>query len=181
MVGTTSAGRDGKSFRRTPRPRRGERAPHFDLSSGAHRWRADRRDDKPDRVNAASILPPLEAAVARFPGVRVALLFGSFARDRARDDSDIDLAVLGDVDPFAMSGALSTALRREVDVVMINEATIPLLDAIVRDGVLVFEAERGAAAILRARLLASLETDRPWYERMQRAWLARVAARGVLG
>jgi predicted nucleotidyltransferase len=113
--------------------------------------------------------------------LEVALLFGSMARGRARPDSDVDLAVFGDVDPLALSGALSALLRREVDVVRIEGAPIPLLDSIVRDGKVVFERVPGAAATLRSRLLASLEVDRAWYARMQRAFLARVAERGILG
>jgi predicted nucleotidyltransferase len=64
-----------------------------------------------------------------FAGLQVALLFGSMARGRARPDSDVDLAVFGDVDPLALSGALSTMLCREVDVVRIEGAPIPLLDS----------------------------------------------------
>ena len=118
---------------------------------------------------------------AGFAGLQVALLFGSVARGRARPDSDVDLAVFGDVDPLALSGALSTVLCREVDVVRIEGAPIPLLDSIVREGHVAFERTPGAAATLRSRLLASLEVDRPWYGRMQRAFLARVAERGILG
>lgn len=114
-------------------------------------------------------------------GLEVALLFGSMARGRSRPDSDVDLAVFGDVDPLALSGALSVLLCREVDVVRIEGAPVPLLDSIVRDGKVVFERVPGAAATLRSRLLASLEVDRPWYARMQRAFLARVAERGILG
>lgn len=116
-----------------------------------------------------------------FAGLEVALLFGSMARGRARPDSDIDLAVFGEVDPLALSGALSTIMCREVDVVRIEGAPIPLLDSILRDGQVVFECKPGAAATLRSRLLASLEVDRAWYARMQRAFLARVAERGILG
>lgn len=114
-------------------------------------------------------------------GLEVALLFGSMARGRARPDSDVDLAVFGHVDPLELSGALSALLCREVDVVRIEGAPVPLLDSIVRDGKVVFERVPGAAATLRSRLLASLEVDRAWYARMQRAFLARVAERGILG
>ena len=114
-------------------------------------------------------------------GLEVAMLFGSVARGAARPDSDVDLAVFGEVDPLALSGALSTLLCREVDVVRIEGAPVPLLDSILHDGVVVFERVPGAAATLRSRLLASLEVDRPWYGRMQRAFLARVAERGILG
>lgn len=121
-------------------------------------------------------------AAAATPRLELALVFGSAARGEARPSSDLDIAVLGeDVDPFELAGRLSLATEREVDVVDLARAPIPLLDAILRDGVAVFERTHGAEARFRSHALSTLETDRPWYERMQNAWLARVAERGILG
>jgi predicted nucleotidyltransferase len=135
-------------------------------------------------VDDASLRARLQAEFIRDGGMSklcVAILFGSRARGTARADSDIDLAVLGDVDALHVSGVLSTVLGLEVDVVHVESASVPLLDAILRDGQVVFERSPGAASTLRARLLASQEIDRPWYARMQQAFIARVAARGILG
>ena len=103
------------------------------------------------------------------------------ARGNAGPASDLDIAVLGQVDAFELAGRLSLETGREVDVVDLSRVPIPLLDAIIRDGVIVFERERGMEGRFRARALSMLETDRPWYERMQNAWLRRVAERGILG
>ena len=128
-----------------------------------------------------AVLQRVGAEIGAEPGLQVALVFGSFARGQAAPRSDIDVAVSGSVDVLALAGRLTIALGREVDVVRIENATIPLVESIVRDGIVVFERTRGAAAVLRARLLASVETDRPWYARMQKAWLSHVATRGILG
>lgn len=109
------------------------------------------------------------------------LVFGSVARGTASARSDLDVAFVGDVDPLELAGRISLVAGREVDVVDASRAPIPLLDAIVRDGVAVFERSPGLEATFRSRALITLETDRPWYDRMQKAWLKRVAERGILG
>lgn len=56
---------------------------------------------------------------------------------------------------------------------------IPLLEHVLRDGIIVHEGSRGAGGLWRSRTLATLETDRPWYDSMCEAWLARVAREGL--
>ena len=112
--------------------------------------------------------------------VQLALVFGSRARGSARAASDIDVAVrAAGVDLLELAAELSRVIGREVDVVALEDVGVPLLARIVREGVCVHEARRGAEAAWRARALADLETDRPWFARMRDAWLARVASRGV--
>ena len=112
-------------------------------------------------------------------GVRLALLFGSRARGTATADSDVDLAVDAPGLPLEeLSGELSALLGLTVDVLALRGMIIPLLEAVVRQGVVVFEARSGLAASWRSRALAELETDLPWYRRMRDAWLGRVAERG---
>ena len=118
----------------------------------------------------------LAEALAQFGGVRLAVLFGSRARGAGREGSDLDLAVAAPgLDLCALAATLTARRRRSPE-----DATIPLLEALVRDGVVVFEGERGAAASWRSRALVELETDLPWYRRMREAWLEHVA-RGGLG
>lgn len=114
--------------------------------------------------------------------LRLALLFGSRARDEARDDSDVDLVVDAPVGSLGTIGALvSEALGQEADVSRLSEATIPVLRELLRDGILVYEARPGTYATWRAHTLIDLETDRPWYDRMRDAWLLRVEKRGLGG
>ncbi|HSG38042.1 MAG TPA: nucleotidyltransferase domain-containing protein, partial [Thermoanaerobaculia bacterium] len=54
--------------------------------------------------------------------IRLALLFGSRARGRARKESDADVAVLGrDLDLLSLAADLSGAARVEVDVVSLED------------------------------------------------------------
>ena len=108
--------------------------------------------------------------------VRLALLFGSRARGRARSDSDADVAVLGkDLDLLSLASDLSDAARVEVDVVSLEDPGYPLLNALLRDSIVLHEGERYAAAAWRSRALLQAETDRPGWDRMQKAFLRRLA------
>jgi predicted nucleotidyltransferase len=112
--------------------------------------------------------------------VRLALLFGSHARGCARSDSDIDVAVdAPGVDLLTLSARLSQATGHEVDVIALQEAGVPLLEELVRDAMVIHEGSTGAGARWRARALATLETDRPWFGRMRDAWLMRLSDKGV--
>jgi hypothetical protein len=107
---------------------------------------------------------------------------GGGARPPPPPDSDVDLAVLAPgVDLLELAGDLTLALDLEVHVADLDAASIPLLQAIVRDGILVHEGRRGAAARWRSHALTTLEVDGPWYARMSEAWLRRVAERGIAG
>ncbi len=112
--------------------------------------------------------------------VRLALVFGSRARGTATPTSDVDIAVCAPgVDLPDLAAYLSRATGLEVDVLALEDAGVPLLARIVREGVPVHEARPGTVASWRAQALVDLETDAPWFARMREAWLARVAARGL--
>ncbi len=120
--------------------------------------------------------------LARTAGIRLALLFGSVARGTAGADSDVDLAIDAEpsVDLLAVASELSLGLGREVQIVALRDAGVPLLEELLRDAVVAYQGSPNAAAAWRTRALLELDLDRPGYARMRDAWLARVARRGVL-
>lgn len=79
--------------------------------------------------------------------VSAVYLFGSTARGEARPDSDVDIAVLFDVAPrsaldgprFVLEGELERALRRPVDLVVLNDAPVDLRIRVLRDGELLID------------------------------------------
>lgn len=110
-------------------------------------------------------------------GVRLAILFGSRARGTARPDSDVDVAIDGPAEGvLALAADLREATGHDVDVVVLDEPSFPLLQAITREGRPLYEARRGAFATFRSRAWTTLETDRPAYHRMRDAWLAKLAS-----
>ena len=78
--------------------------------------------------------------LADFPHIQLAVLFGSMARDTAKADSDIDVAVqanreLSADERIVLVEALALAFNRPVDLIDLRTAGQPLLDQIVRTGI----------------------------------------------
>jgi predicted nucleotidyltransferase len=116
---------------------------------------------------------------ARHGGVQLAVLFGSRARSVEQPTSDVDLAVEAPgVDLATLAADLGVDLGEAVDVLDLNAATIPMMQALIQDGIIVFECGPGVAASWRSRILMQLETDLPWYRRMRDAWLRQLAECG---
>ncbi|HEY6880182.1 MAG TPA: nucleotidyltransferase domain-containing protein [Polyangiales bacterium] len=129
----------------------------------------------------AAVFDAVKMALAGDARVELAIVFGSAARDRARPDSDVDLAVLvaEGTDLVELATRLSAAIGREVDVVPLMDAGVSLHDAILRDGVVIHEGAPGTGAAWWSHALIDREVDGPWYRRMRDRWLARVAAGGL--
>ncbi|MBC8070869.1 MAG: nucleotidyltransferase domain-containing protein [Deltaproteobacteria bacterium] len=110
--------------------------------------------------------------------VELALLFGSFARGQETERSDLDVAVHAPgVDLLELGARLVDATSREVDLIPLEDADIPLREELVRDAFVLHERRPGAATRWRFHAMLELETDGPWYRRMRDAFLARLAAR----
>lgn len=73
-----------------------------------------------NRDNVLNVLRAHKATLAQRFGVTELALFGSFARDQATDDSDVDILVRFDMPPnwqryFGAQGYLEDLLGRPVD------------------------------------------------------------------
>jgi predicted nucleotidyltransferase len=122
------------------------------------------------------VIESLKKVLSGRKDVRLAILFGSRARGRARPESDADVAALGDnLDLLTLAADLSDAARVEVDLVSLDDPGYPLLNALLRDGIVLHEGKRHAAASWRTRALLQAETDRPGWERMRDSFLRRLA------
>lgn len=119
----------------------------------------------------------LHQALSRHPEVRLAFLFGSQARGTARPDSDVDLAVdAPGLDRLSLAAELGELLEAEVQVIDLRRATYALLKRLLAEGIAVYHVP-GALGQWYSHTLADLETDGPGFERMNEAFLQRLAER----
>jgi predicted nucleotidyltransferase len=129
-----------------------------------------------------ALIEEIQPVLAGTGQVRLALLFGSCARQQAHGNSDVDIAVdAPGADLWSLAARVSERVGAEVDVIALASASIPLLEQLIAEGLVIHESEPGRGAAWRSRALAQLETDRPWYRRMRDAWLRRVAQGGLSG
>jgi hypothetical protein len=122
------------------------------------------------------VRPPersLLQALESWPGVRLAVLFGSVARGESGPDSDLDLGVLfepGLESAAALEVALARAAGRRLDLVRLDVAPPLLRFEIARDGRVLLEREPHAWVDFRARAM----TD--WWDWAPTARLLHAAA-----
>ena len=110
------------------------------------------------------------------PAVVAAWRFGSQARGTARPASDIDVAVLGDLDSWAridLANRLVSALRKEADVVVFDTAPADLTHRVLRDGVLVLDRDRAR------RIAAEVRKQNEYFD-MTPIWRLAVTDRSLV-
>ena len=115
----------------------------------------------------------LAEALQSWPGVRLAVLFGSAARGSTAPGSDVDVGVLfepGREDTTALEVALARATGRRVDLVRLDVAPPLLRFEIARDGCVLLERTPHAWTDFRARAM----TD--WWDWAPTARLLNQAA-----
>jgi predicted nucleotidyltransferase len=124
-----------------------------------------------------SPLEQVKRALEADADVRLAVLFGSTARGKARRDSDLDVGVLLPVGRDVrgtLQVTLERASGREVSVVLLNDAPPLLRFEIARDGAVLVERETGAWARFRAHAMIDWWDWAPTARMMHRAMAARL-------
>jgi predicted nucleotidyltransferase len=104
----------------------------------------------------------LRVALARFPGVKLAIVYGSVASGHARPDSDLDLAVQADhalsaAERSALVEALAGVAQRPIDLVDFNVAGEPTLGQIVRHGRRVLGSPAAHGALIYRHLVGQAD------------------------
>ncbi|MBK9306020.1 MAG: nucleotidyltransferase domain-containing protein [Nitrospira sp.] len=118
--------------------------------------------------------------MTRHPSVVLAILFGSTAKDRARNDSDLDIAVatttpLTPQTHIAVIEDLALAVGRPVDLIDLDRAHNPLLRQILTRGRKVLCHDRTRYAELILRMVYEEADVMPYYRRIlserRKAWI----------
>lgn len=100
----------------------------------------------------------IRRALERRPEVAAAYLFGSAAKGGMRKDSDVDVAILtvsglsSDAEwklRLDLMGELSSIARREVDVVVLNRASLLLRYSVYRANATIFERDPAGARMFK--------------------------------
>jgi predicted nucleotidyltransferase len=108
-------------------------------------------------MSDAGLLERLRQALHDGPKLRLALLFGSHARNQARADSDVDVAILPAdsqlalADELALQARLSSAAAREVDLVRLDHCYPAIRWRVANEGVLLLADPAFEASRFRAR------------------------------
>jgi predicted nucleotidyltransferase len=99
----------------------------------------------------------IRGILERHPGIRLAILFGSFARGAVRSDSDLDVAVdvgrpLTAEEKIKFTGDLAQEIGRPVDLVDLNNVGEPLLGQIIVHGRRLLGSDTRYAELIRRHL-----------------------------
>ena len=118
--------------------------------------------------------------MARHPSVVLAILFGSMAKNRARSDSDLDIAIKTSIPLTAQTHIaiiedLALAFGRPVDLIDLDRTHNPLLQQILTKGRRVLCHDRTRYAELLLRMVYEEADFMPYYRRIlsdrRQAWI----------
>jgi predicted nucleotidyltransferase len=136
--------------------------------------------DSQARETAAALTEPIVRLLARYPTIKLGILFGSLAEGLATPASDLDLGVAGTASlDTAMKTALIEALAeisgRPVDLVDLQAVSGPLLQQVLTQGKLIYCTDRTLYAALIRTMLFNQSDMMPYYDRIlaerRKAWI----------
>jgi predicted nucleotidyltransferase len=98
-------------------------------------------------IRKSKIVKPLKIFFNDRQEILLAFLFGSFASNRIHPSSDVDIGILYKTVPPIdavndLKEELSSILQREVDLVVLNQASPVLKMQILKSGILLYASER---------------------------------------
>jgi predicted nucleotidyltransferase len=109
-------------------------------------------------------------------GIAAAWLFGSVARGTAGPRSDVDVAILYSKEPppglaglgLSLEGDLERLLGLQVQVVVLNRASVDLVHRVLRDGVLLVDRDRSRRIAFEVRSRNEFWDIEPFLRRYRR-------------
>ena len=129
---------------------------------------------------SATVQAAIEQVLTHHPSIVVAILFGSLAAGKSRNDSDLDLAVasttpLDTQTRLQLIEELAVKLGRPVDLIDLAQTHGPLLHQILTKGRLLTCTDRTRYADLLLRVIYEEADVMPYYRRIlaerRQAWI----------
>jgi len=126
-------------------------------------------------------LEPITSVLARHPGIKMAILFGSMAKGQAGYDSDVDLAVAATQpieleEKMALMEALAEVTGRPIDLIDLTIVGEPLLGQILKRGKRILGTDESYAKLMMRHLVEEADFM-PYYRRIlaerRRAWIGK--------
>jgi predicted nucleotidyltransferase len=130
-------------------------------------------------MEATMPVEQVNTALAAHPDIELAFIYGSVARDQARRDSDVDVAIqastpLNAEEKMRLIEDIATATGRAVDLVDLRVVGEPLLGQILKHG-LQIRGKPTDRALLMQRHVYAMEDFMPYVERTlaerRKAWI----------
>jgi len=128
----------------------------------------------------ATVQAAIGKVLVRHPSIAIAILFGSLAAGRSRNDSDLDLAVasttpLSPQTRIQLIEELAVGLGRTVDLIDLAQTHGPLLQQVLTKGHLLICTDRTRYADLLLRVVYEEADVMPYYRRIlaerRQAWI----------
>jgi hypothetical protein len=133
---------------------------------------------------AGDLIERLRSVLKSRADIELAVLFGSYAWGRARNDSDVDVAILpltgADIDAseLALQSDLSLATGRDVDLVRLDRASTLLKLQVAKNGLPIVEGHPGAFSRFRAHAAAEYVDFEPSFVLYGERFRRRLAETG---
>jgi predicted nucleotidyltransferase len=136
--------------------------------------------DRPAQETMATLTEQIIHLLARYPTIKLGILFGSLAEGCATPASDLDLGVAA---PAPLDTAMKTSLieafavisGRPVDMVDLRVVSGPLLQQVLTRGKLIYCIDRMLYAALIRTMLFNQSDMMPYYDRIlaarRKAWI----------
>jgi uncharacterized protein len=115
----------------------------------------------------------IRKVLALHPDIKLCIVFGSIAADKASQVSDLDIAVAAEQSLSAekyleLMEEFSSAANREVDLVDLTAASGPILKQALSTGLVVQNNDKDLYARLISRMLFNQADMMPYYDRILR-------------
>jgi uncharacterized protein len=129
---------------------------------------------------ASALIEHIARLLARYPTIKLGILFGSLAEERATPESDLDLGVaaaesLDTAMKTALIEALAEISGRPVDLVDLRVVNGPILQHLLTRGKLIYCIDRTLYAALIRTMLFNQSDMMPYYDRIlaerRKAWI----------